>query len=164
MTDSQNKSTSAQEHLDRAYALEEQGDFVEGLEECEAAVEAAWRFVADAHNMRGILLEGLGRKREAFDAYEQAITLDPALREALDNLQTLAKEIRITPGYETVGRFPEAEAQLAGGKLEAEGIPALVIHVAPALPPFSRPATAAVSADVAFLMLIARIEGVLACG
>jgi Flp pilus assembly protein TadD len=49
---------------------------------------------ADAHNLRGIILEELGRKEEAVSAYREAVRVDPSFREAAENLQDLEAELK----------------------------------------------------------------------
>jgi tetratricopeptide (TPR) repeat protein len=86
-------STEAQQHFEQAYAYEEQEDFENALRECELAIQLApgW---AEPHNLRGIVLDGLGRTEEAIVAYREAIRLDPAFREAQDNLSEAEAELR----------------------------------------------------------------------
>lgn len=83
---------SAEEHLDKAYELEEAGRFEEALAECDAAIEAAKAFLAHIFNLRGIVLEGLEREEEAVSSYATATQLDPSMAEATDNLFELEAE------------------------------------------------------------------------
>ncbi len=91
--------SQAEQHFEQASSLEEQRDFQTALEECEAAIRLDPRF-ADAHNLRGVILESLGRKEEAILAYREAVQLDPAFKEAQENLR-------------------DAENELLGGKYKA---------------------------------------------
>ncbi len=78
-------------HLEKAYAFEEQGKLEEALPECDAAIEADFD-LAEAHNLRGIVLEELGQKKKAILAYRQAIRLDPNFQEAKENLEEIEAE------------------------------------------------------------------------
>lgn len=90
---SSSPSNDAWQHLERAYASEEQGEFDKALEECGAAIELD-PHLAEAHNLRGIILEELGRQEEAVSAYRQAVSLDPDLHEAKENVQEIEAELR----------------------------------------------------------------------
>jgi tetratricopeptide (TPR) repeat protein len=91
--DSSALSVKAQQHLELAYAYEERNEFESALRECELAFQLApdW---AEAHNLQGIVLEGLGRGEEAIAAYREAVRLDPAFREARENLLEAEGEFR----------------------------------------------------------------------
>jgi Flp pilus assembly protein TadD len=62
------------------------------LTECEAALRLASDW-AEAHNLHGIILEGLGRRPEALAAYAEAIRLDLAFQEAQENLAELEADL-----------------------------------------------------------------------
>lgn len=81
----QKQEGQGQTHLDRAYALEEEGRYADALAACSQALEFIPRS-AEAHNLRGLLLDELGRKKEAIAAYREALRLDPDFREARENL------------------------------------------------------------------------------
>ena len=120
----------AQRHLERAYAYESRDEFEKALRKCEAAVELTPER-AEAHNLRGIVLESLGRKEEALAAYREAIRLEPALQEAQENLQELETELkrsrayqdttRPAPTFPEVQRPPEGKAGLAAGEEKPPG-------------------------------------------
>jgi tetratricopeptide (TPR) repeat protein len=118
----------AEEHLDKAYELEEAGRFEEALAECDAAIEATEAFLAHIFNLRGIILERLEREEEAVSSYATATQLDPSMAEAADNLFEL--EAELGKGWELVTiaafSFP-AQAHVVKGRLEAEGIRAFVV-------------------------------------
>jgi tetratricopeptide (TPR) repeat protein len=84
-------ATEARQHLDRADALEEHEDYAKALEECDAAIQLDAN-LADAYNLRGLILEGLGRKNEAVLASREALRLHPGLDPAVGNLQALESE------------------------------------------------------------------------
>jgi uncharacterized RDD family membrane protein YckC len=91
-------STKARQHLDQAYAHEDEGRPENALRECELAIQLApdwpapdW---AEAHNCRGIVLDELGRQEEAIQAYREAVRLDPAFRKARENLIEAEAELR----------------------------------------------------------------------
>jgi len=67
-------------HLERAYAFKAQGDLSNALLECEEANRLAPHW-SDAHYLRGVLLESLGRSDEAPEAFRTAAQLDPSLRD-----------------------------------------------------------------------------------
>jgi tetratricopeptide (TPR) repeat protein len=122
------QAASAEEHLRKAIELEEKKNFEASLVECDEAIEKTEAFLADIFNLRGIVLEGLERKEEAIAAYNTAVRLDRNLREAADNLFEL--EVELGKGRDLVTvetySFP-AQAHVARGRLEAEGIPAFVM-------------------------------------
>ena len=84
-------SIQAQQHLDLAYSHEDRGEFTDALRECETAVRFDPGY-AEAHNLRGIVLEELGQKEEAIAAYAHAVLLDPSFDEARENLHEAKAE------------------------------------------------------------------------
>jgi len=84
-----------EQHLERADTYEEHDEFEKALLECDLALQLA-PDCAEAHNLRGIVLERLDRKEEAIAAYRKAIRLDPTLEEARENL--LAAETELEKG------------------------------------------------------------------
>ncbi len=86
------KRSEAQQHLEQAYDYEEKREFQDALRECKLAIQLApgW---AEPHNLRGMVLDGLGRKEEAIVAYQEAVCLDPAFREAHENLLEAEAEL-----------------------------------------------------------------------
>jgi hypothetical protein len=98
-----NAFTQAEYHLDQATIyLDETGELDKALAECDAAIELN-PHLADAYNLRGIVLEELGRTLEAMDAYERAIRLDPDFVEARENLSDLRQESQLSGSYEETG-------------------------------------------------------------
>ena len=85
--------SEARQYLELAYASEEQSEFETALEECDAAIRVDPR-LADAHNLRGVILEELGRREEAVLAYHEAIRLDSGFREARENLRDIEAELK----------------------------------------------------------------------
>lgn len=81
----------AQAAFDRAQAHWDGGDLAAALSECDQALQAAPHW-AEAHNLRGIILDELGRTEQAVAAYQQALHLDPALTDAAENLSELQAE------------------------------------------------------------------------
>jgi len=113
--------------LSAAEYWEEQGKYGYALEWCERAIEGLRAYLADAYNLRGILLEELGRDEEAVESYRRALEMQPGMAEAADNLTALEKEMGIRHNLVTVAEFSQApEAYVAKGLLEAEGIWAFV--------------------------------------
>jgi tetratricopeptide (TPR) repeat protein len=113
----------AKHHLDQAYAYYEDSEELEkALMECDVALELD-PYLVEAHNLRGILLEELGRPTEAIKAYKQAIQLDPSFTEAKDNLSDLKSDLARGSRLVTIARFTfPGEADVLKSKLEAEGI------------------------------------------
>lgn len=84
----------AAQHLEKAYALEKRDEFEQALEECEAAIRLD-AGLAEAHNLRGIILEELGQKEQAILAYREAVRLAPGFREAEENLRDAEGELKL---------------------------------------------------------------------
>lgn len=122
----------AQGHLDRAYTWEEEGEFEQALAECEATLRLE-SSLAEAHNLRGILLEELDRPEEALEAYKRALRLDPAFRDARENLSELQSGLAARSELVTIARYNHvAEAHVTKARLQALNIPAFVAdeHIA----------------------------------
>ncbi len=132
--------------LDEAYSLEEGGEYKDALRLCEQALELAppW---AEAHNLRAMALEGLGRLAQAVAEYRRAVELDPDDAELRENLRGAEQELAeaappespfpplpdyytpLAPGEDlvTVATFSyPIEAYLAKTKLDWEEIPCFV--------------------------------------
>lgn len=78
--------------LDQALQDYQAGRFESSLEDCDRALDCD-PLLADAHNLRGVVLEQLGRHEEAVDAYWTALELDRDHHEAALNLRELAVEL-----------------------------------------------------------------------
>ena len=87
-------SHHAKAHLNLADFFTESDQFESSLRQCDAAIELA-PSLAEAHNLRGINLEELGRREEAIKAYKEAIRLDPGLADAGKNLSDLECELEV---------------------------------------------------------------------
>jgi rubredoxin len=108
-------SPKAVQHLERAYELEAQDALAEALRHCDAALALVpgW---AEAHNLRGIVLEALGRREEAVESFRRAVRLDPEEAEFRDNLEGAERDL------ERAGRDREgAERDLEGAGYALEG-------------------------------------------
>jgi tetratricopeptide (TPR) repeat protein len=118
-----NPETDVQHHLEQArFYYKETEEFDKALQECEAAITLE-PYLADAHNLRGMVLEELGRSLEAIGAYKKAIHLDPDFSEAEENLTNLKAEFAAYSRLVTIATFSyPTEAYLSKAKLEAEGI------------------------------------------
>jgi hypothetical protein len=81
----------AQAALDRAQGHWDAGNLAAALRECDQALQAAPRW-AEAHNLRGIVLDQMGRTDKAVGAYHEALRLDPTLADAAENLKELQAE------------------------------------------------------------------------
>ena len=87
-------SPSSAEHLFRQATIhEEEGSYEQALADCDAAIAATRSFLADAHNVRGIILEELGLRVDAIGAYNLALGLEPAFDEAATNLDEVEDEL-----------------------------------------------------------------------
>lgn len=84
----------ALQRLEEAYAAEDRDEFGPALLKCDLAIQLN-PGLAEAHNLRGIVLEELGRRREAAAAYREAIRLDPGSAEAEENLHELEAELKV---------------------------------------------------------------------
>jgi tetratricopeptide (TPR) repeat protein len=129
----------AEEQLDQAYQYYDNFQNIDGaLEACETAIALTRPFLADAYNLRGVLLEETGRTDEARDSYNQALTIDPGLQEAADNLFGLEKELAAAYDLVAVATFEKlSEAWSLQTSLRADGILsfiALDVENASALP------------------------------
>ena len=67
-------------HLAEAYRLYEAADFEAALAACDEAL-AHLPMLAEAFNLRGVVLEELGRETEAVVAYGEALVLEPGFAE-----------------------------------------------------------------------------------
>ena len=94
--DTRSLRSEAMQHLEQAYAHEEQDRFGKALSECDVAIRTD-STLAEAFNLRGIILEQLGRKAEAVSAYREALRLDPSFQEAEENLHEIEDEIGTLP-------------------------------------------------------------------
>jgi tetratricopeptide (TPR) repeat protein len=87
-------STLAVEQLEKAQLLYDQGrDFKGALVECNLALDYA-PHSAPIHNLRGLILDALGKTGLAVQEYTEALRLDPDLSEARDNLADAEAELK----------------------------------------------------------------------
>ena len=84
-------------HLETAELFRREDRLDEALIECDRAVEIA-PSLAQAHTLRGSVLERLGRTQEALAAYRRAVDLDPVRLDARNHLRTLEAQLRAGPG------------------------------------------------------------------
>jgi hypothetical protein len=82
----------AHRHLEQAYAYLDANDLKSALRECESALHLVPEW-AEAHNLRGLVLDELGRVEEAIAAYRKAIELEPGFEEAAENLAEVQSEV-----------------------------------------------------------------------
>jgi preprotein translocase subunit SecD len=81
-------------HFRRAQeAVEEDGDLEDALYDCDAALELDPKS-AEAHNLRGLILDLLGSKGEAIQSYREAVRLDSTFEDARQNLAEAEAEQR----------------------------------------------------------------------
>ena len=67
---------------------------MQAFNECSRAITLAPAW-ADPYNLKGILLEDLGKPFPAMLAYQRAIKLDPTLTAASDNLHDLLRDLQV---------------------------------------------------------------------
>lgn len=113
----------AEEHLKKAYEyFKGKEDFEAALRECDEAVSFD-DSIADAHNLRGAVLERLGRAAEAVSAYEKALSIEPGFSEAAENLAGLKSAFKTQDNLVTVAVFSYlSETYAPVMKLRSEGI------------------------------------------
>jgi tetratricopeptide (TPR) repeat protein len=87
--------------LEKAQAHLDAGELAAALNECDQALRAAPQW-AEAHNLRGIVLDEMGRTGEAIAAYREALRLDPALGDAAANLAEAQAELRPRPRWKRI--------------------------------------------------------------
>lgn len=79
--------------LSQAYQFYQQNLRNNALTEVESVLSVA-PANAEAHNLRGAILEGMGRRQEALAAYEESVRLKPDYAAALANVKRLQKSVR----------------------------------------------------------------------
>ena len=89
-----------------------------------AAIESALEYVpedAEANNLRGLLLDSLGRVEEAAESYGDALQFDPSLVDARENLEDARQDIGLerfpasgSESRETTGKRSRLNLILAG--------------------------------------------------
>ncbi|MBN1317984.1 MAG: RDD family protein [Anaerolineales bacterium] len=80
------------QHLQKAYQLEDQNLLDQALIECDLAIELE-PGCAEAHNLRGVILDCMGEKELAATEYKQAFLLNPDFLEAQENLKEIEHEL-----------------------------------------------------------------------
>jgi Flp pilus assembly protein TadD len=98
----------AVQYLDYAYSLEQESNSRAALYACEDAIRRVAPFLAEAYNLRGVLLEQMDRNEEALAVYRLALALKPNFAEAADNLVALEAELDVAPDLVTIARFGQA--------------------------------------------------------
>jgi tetratricopeptide (TPR) repeat protein len=84
----------AAEHLEKAQNSYDLGrNFKSALADCDLALEYTPNS-ARAHNLRGLILDALGKTGLAVRAYREAVRLDPALAGARDNLADAEADLK----------------------------------------------------------------------
>lgn len=86
------KAGRAAEYLDEAQRLyDEAGDYENALAVVDKAILADPE-KPEPHNLRGVILDAMGKLSEAAMEYELALRLDPGALDARENLESLLKE------------------------------------------------------------------------
>jgi len=86
------RDAQARHHLERAYAHLDAGEPEDALRECDRAIAMAPAW-AEAHNLRGVVLDEIGRLEQAIAAYAEAVRLDAGFEDAAENLAEARKEM-----------------------------------------------------------------------
>lgn len=122
-----NTDNPAEYHLEQAARyFDDTDDFDKALAECDAALKID-PTLAEAHNLRGMILEELGEPLKAIAAYKDALVIDPELAEAQENLSALREELAAHSGLVTIAAFSHPlEAHIVRGRLETEGIESFI--------------------------------------
>ena len=107
---------TAQEYFDSAdidYELDT--NLNKALADCETALQLNPNF-AEAHNLRGLILDEMGRTDDAIASYREAIRLNPALDEARANLRDAeAEQIKNPPRMpQAIGLVEDSDGQRGG--------------------------------------------------
>jgi hypothetical protein len=85
------------------------------LDNCKLAIQLDPNF-AEAHNLRGLILDEMGRLDEAVASYREAIRLNPALEEARANLKDAeAEQAKNPPGFHQTIELVEDSDRHSGG-------------------------------------------------
>jgi Tfp pilus assembly protein PilF len=115
-------------HLAQAYKAYEDGRYDAASRSCVLTL-ALDPGLAEAHNLRGLVLEELDRPGAAADAYRQALHHDRSFAEARNNWRELEAALAERRSPVTVATFLHPlDAHLARGKLEGAGIPSFLAH------------------------------------
>ncbi len=119
----QSEDIAESSHLDKAYRYyREEKNFKKALKGCNSAISLE-PSLADAHNLRGIVLAELGRPAEAIKAYKKALEIEPGFSEAKENLDYLESALKSVNNLKTIATFNfPSDAHVARMALESEGI------------------------------------------
>lgn len=122
-----NPTNQAKQHLQQAFDLyENHEDFQQALDVCELALHLD-PHLAEAHNLRGILLEELDKPLKAVGAYRKALKLDPDFIEARENLEALKAEFSGANPLVTIAVVHTlGQAYPLKARLEDEGIRVII--------------------------------------
>ena len=86
-------SALAEPYLEKARrAFDSSRNLSAGLADCEQALEYLPES-AEAHDLRGLLLDSLGRMKEAISEYREALRIDPDFQDARENLAEAEAEV-----------------------------------------------------------------------
>lgn len=115
--------------LEEAHDARDTGKFGSALRKCEAALQLT-PDCAEAHNLRGTLLDDMGHTEQAISAYREAVRLTPSLSSARLDLIKASTRLKGGNGFSQIVAirtfaFP-AQAHIARGRLQVEGIPSYV--------------------------------------
>jgi tetratricopeptide (TPR) repeat protein len=116
----------AEYHFKQALHYHEAEDFDRALQECKLAIKHD-PTLAEAHNLRGLILEDIEQPLGALSAFKEALQVDPDFTEAQENLDKLRARLATTSELVTIATFSHPlQAHIARSRLEVEGIWAFV--------------------------------------
>lgn len=85
----------AQQYMEKAQKSFDRGLIKRALVNCDKVLENM-PDMAEAHNLRGLILDEMGKGDEAFIEYQEAVRLMPNYGDAIANLEDAEAEYRIT--------------------------------------------------------------------
>lgn len=81
--------------LEKAYQNEAAGKLEDALIQTDEIIKRA-PGLAEAHNLKGVILDQLGQKAEAIEAFREALRCDPAFHDAQQNLADIQSAVQET--------------------------------------------------------------------
>ncbi|MEJ2748724.1 MAG: tetratricopeptide repeat protein, partial [Anaerolineae bacterium] len=95
VADNPESITELEQILEKTYALNDVDKLEDALTHCQQAINLHPKS-AEAHNLKGLILDRLGEKQEALAAFQKAVHLDPEFQDAQQNLADVQAEVHDT--------------------------------------------------------------------